>query len=432
MRIEAASGVVLLVSAATALLMANSPWVSSYDALWSTPLTLGLGSLVVTETVRFWINDGLMTVFFLVVSLEIKRELHDGVLSDRRAAALPVAAAIGGVLVPAGLYLAINSAPELRQGWAIPTATDIAFAVGVLSLLGRRVPPALRAFLLTLAVVDDVVAVMVIAGYYTTDIEPVDLLVVVVGILAAFAIRGLRPRNTLVYVLPGAIIWGGLKDAGVHPSVAGVILGFLTPSATCVDVDHAARNRHLRTARRTLWQVRSSLRRGKRADRELTAPLRSLQLAKCDILSPAVRIEEALHPWVAFGLMPLFALADAGVAFPGVDLPTPHAATLAAGILLALTLGKPLGILLATWLGMRAGLSALPEGITWRHMLVLACLGGIGFTMSIFIGNLAFTAPSLLATAKLSVLVASAVSASAGMVLGWLLLSAAEMVGKST
>lgn len=177
--------------------MANSPWASPYDALWSTPLTLAFGSLLVTETVRFWINDGLMTVFFLVVSLEIKRELRDGVLSDRRAAALPIAAAFGGVLVPAGLYLAINSAPELRRGWAIPTATDIAFAVGALSLLGSRVPPALRAFLLTLAVVYDVVAVVVIAGYYTTDIEPVGLLIVVAGVLAMLAIRGLCPATRL-------------------------------------------------------------------------------------------------------------------------------------------------------------------------------------------------------------------------------------------
>ncbi|HEX5461677.1 MAG TPA: Na+/H+ antiporter NhaA [Steroidobacteraceae bacterium] len=423
LRVEAAGGVLLLLAAATALLLANSPWASWYDALWSTPLTLRVGSLVSTEPVRFWINDGLMTFFFLVVGLEVKREMHDGALADRRAAVLPVAAALGGVLVPAAFYLLLNSAAELRQGWAIPTATDIAFAVGVLSLLGSRVPSALRALLLTLAVVDDLVAVMVIAGFYAADIAPIGLLIAAAGVLVALALRRLTCRNALVYVVPGAMIWIGLKYAGIHPTVAGVILGLLTPSVICSGADHAPRNRPART-RRELPAIGSTQQRSQRAARALTAHLRRAHLAQRDALSPAARIEAVLHPWVAYGLMPLFALANAGVALPGAGLRAIYAPTLAAGILLALALGKPLGILLTTWLCTRARLTTLPAGIDWRHMLVLGCLGGIGFTMSIFIGNLAFTAPSLLATAKLSVLIGSALSASAGLLLGWSLLRA--------
>lgn len=380
LRVEAAGGIVLLTATVTALLMANSPWSSAFEALWNTPVTLGVGSLQSTETVRFWINDGLMTLFFLVVGLEVKREWRDGVLSDRRTAALPVAAALGGVVAPAGVYLLLNPGPELRHGWAIPTATDVAFAVGVLSLLGKRVPPALRALLLTLAIVDDVVAVVVIACYYTAGVGQVGLLMAAGGALLGLALQRVGARGALIYAAPGILLWLGLERAGIHPALAGVILGLLLPSAPARE-DHP------------------------------------VPLVQHERLPPAPRIEAALHPWVAYGVMPLFALANAGVALGSATPTTSHAADLLAGIVLALVLGKPLGIFLAVRLSVSAGLGSLPEGIAWRHVLVLGCLGGIGFTMSIFIATLAFTASGLLATAKMSVLIASGLAAIAGLAL---------------
>lgn len=418
LRIEAASGIVLLAAAATALLAANSPWASRFDALWASPLTLGVGSLVSTHTVRFWIDDGLMTVFFFVVGLEIKQEWGEGVLSDRRTAVLPIAAAIGGVLAPASLYLLLNPGPELHHGWAIPTATDIAFAVGVLSLLGKRVPPALRALLLTLAIIDDVLAIIVIAWYYSAGIDPTGMLLAACGALLALALQRFVSRNPLIYVGPGVLLWLGLEHAGIHPTLAGVILGLMIPSGANAEADCATRNRQLRIARRELQEIRARLRRGERTARDLRPPLQRLKFAQREILPTGPRIEAALHPWVAYGVMPLFALANAGVALASTAPAAAHTATLLAGIVLALTLGKPLGILLAVRLSVSAGLCALPEGIAWRHLLVLGCLGGIGFTMSIFMANLAFTAPALLATAKMSVLIASILSASAGLALG--------------
>ena len=354
LRVETAGGVTLLVATAIALLWANLS-AHTYELSWST-------AFVGTQPLRFWINDGLMTVFFLVVGLEIRHEMRYGALSDARIATLPIIAAIGGVLIPALIYLLLNTDPATRAGWAVPTATDIAFAVGILSLLGKGVPPTLRLLLLTLAIIDDIVAIIIIASAYSRGIELSGLALAACGILAVWIMQRLKIRNRPVYLLPGLLLWLGLLRAGIHPTLAGVILGMMAPAT-------AASNHLLRR----------------------------------------------LHPWVAYAIMPLFALANAGVDLRALSFSGSGAFSVKAGIILGLVLGKPLGIVLASMVAIRARVCELPEGLHWRHIILLGCLGGIGFTMSIFIANLAFPDPALLATAKSAVLVASMVAALVGL-----------------
>lgn len=380
--VEAMSGVALLAAAAIALAWANSPWAGAYEALWHLKLSLGAAEFLAPRDLHFWVNDGLMSVFFLVVGLEIRREMHDGALSDPRVATLPIVAAVGGVVIPALLYVLFNTDPAARRGWAIPTATDIAFAVGVLSLIGKQVPPALRMLLLTLAIIDDIVAILVIAFVYSSGIAVGGLLIVAAGVLGVLLLQWLGVQAALAYVLPGAVVWFGMLRAGMHPTLAGVLLGLLTPATSAFG--------------------RAQRDPGRRRPTE----------------SPVVRVEAMLHPWVAFGVMPLFALANAGVSLQGLDLSAAAPLAVGAGIVSGLVLGKPIGIVLASIAAVRLGLCALPEGVRWTHMVLIGLLGGIGFTMSIFIANLAFDDPGLLAAAKFAVLVASALAATLGLLLG--------------
>ena len=376
------SGVLLLAAALLALGWANSPWAGHYQGLWHLEAGFGLTAWLPAHDLHFWVNDGLMCIFFLVVGLEIRRELHDGALAQLRVATLPLVAALGGVLVPALLYLAIGADPAVRRGWAIPTATDIAFAVGVLSLAGRGMPPALRMLLLTLAIIDDIVAIAVIACFYSPGIALAGVAIAAAGVAGVLALQALGIQRALAYVLPGAVVWFGMLRAGLHPTLAGVLLGLMTPA----------------TARFALV--------GRRAAH---APR---------LASPLALLEARLHPWVAFGVMPLFALANAGVSLQGVDLSAAAPLTVGAGIVSGLVLGKPIGIVLASIAAVRLQWCALPEGVRWTHMVLIGLLGGIGFTMSIFIANLAFDDPALLAAAKFAVLVASALAATLGLLLG--------------
>ena len=380
--VEAMSGVALLATAALALAWANSPWAGAYEALWQLQLGLGVAQYLPAHDLRFWVNDGLMSVFFLVVGLEIRREMHDGALSDPRVATLPIIAAAGGVVVPALLYVLINSDPAARRGWAIPTATDIAFAVGVLSLVGRGVPPALRLLLLTLAIIDDIAAVVAIALYYSSGIAAGGLSIAAAGVLGVLLLQWLGVQAALAYVPPATVVWFGMLRAGVHPALAGVLLGLLTPATRAF----------------------GRMPRDPDARRAGTPPVES--------------VEAMLHPWVAFGIMPLFALANAGVSLRGLQLSAAAPLAVGAGIVSGLVLGKPIGIVLASIAAVRLGLCALPAGVRWSHMVLLGLLGGIGFTMSIFIANLAFEDPPLLAAAKFAVLVASALAATLGLLLG--------------
>lgn len=360
--IEAASGILLLVAAVLALAWANSPWRDGYAALWHTPIGMHVGSLGFERSVHFWINDGAMTVFFLTVGVEIRREIHSGQLRDMRRAMLPLAAASGGMLVPAALYVAFNAGHESISGWGVPMATDIAFAVGVLTLLGNRVPPALRVLLLALAVIDDVGAIVVIAVFYSSELALGGFVVLAVGLAIVWVMRRSGVRNPWAYVPAGIVAWAGAYAGGIHPTLVGVVLGLMVP------VD-------------------------------------AVEGERC---SPLERIETSLHGWVAFGVMPVFALANAGVALGDAAF-VGEPGLVFAGVIAGLLVGKPVGVLAVSWAAVRAGLAALPDGITWRHVALVGLVASIGFTMSIFIAELAFDGGVSLETAKVGILVASAI-----------------------
>lgn len=413
LHIEAVSGIVLLFAAAVALIWANSSYADSYHAFWHLPVSIGLGELVFSQSLHFWINDGLMTVFFLVVGMEVRREIHEGALSERSQAALPVVAAVGGVVAPALIFLALNLDPVRSQGWAVPTATDIAFAVGVLALLGGSIPRNVRVFLLALAIIDDVIAVLIIAVFYSGGLDPIGFLIAAFGILMVLGLQRIGAGSAYAYILPGAVVWTGLLMTGAHPTLAGVVLGLMTPVRSLPMHEHPVDI--VSRVGRELSTRFSATRHDADA---LARPLRQLRVANREMLPPVVRVQSALHPWVAFGIMPVFALANAGVTVGGVDLSTGPARLVLLGVAVALVVGKPLGIVAVTWLTVRAGWLRLPPGVSWAGIWLIGLLAGIGFTMSIFIAILAFPDQDLLAAAKLGVLLGSLVAALLGLAWG--------------
>ena len=365
---EAAGGVLLILAAAAALVLDNSPLAFLYDALLTIPVVLQVGALAIGKPLLLWINDGLMAVFFLLVGLEIKRELLQGNLSSWRQASLPVLAALGGMAVPALIYFALNADdPVALRGWAIPAATDIAFAVGILALLGSRVPVGLKVFLLALAVIDDLGAIIIIAIFYTADLSLTSLGIAGAGAAVLLALNLSGTTRLLPYILVGVVIWVAVLKSGVHATLAGVVVALLIP---------------LRTG-----------------DASATPPL--------------VRAEHGLHGFVALFVMPVFAFANAGVNLGGLSLgdflsPVPL------GIAAGLFVGKQLGIFGLTWSGVRLGICRLPEGVTWLHVYGASALAGIGFTMSLFIGTLAFDDPAQQAAVRLGVLSGSLLSGIVG------------------
>jgi NhaA family Na+:H+ antiporter len=419
-RIEASSGIMLLAAALAAVLWANSPWAPYYDAVWHLPLSIGAGGAIFTRSLHFWINDGLMTVFFLLVGLEIRREIHEGALASVRAAALPLAAALGGVLVPALIYLAFNSSQGHPSGWAVPTVTDIAFAIGVLTLLGDRVPSGLRVLLLAIAIIDDIMAILVIALFYSDGILLNGLFIAASGIAGVKVFQRLGLHNAIAYLVPGGVIWAGFLTAGIHPALAGVLLGILTPVITAESQDGL-----LARAARALDDLRDGLRRDNKHVHELSLPVQQLKFAQREVLPPVVRVQLLLHPWVAFGVMPLFALANAGIDFSGISFASETTAPLLLGIGAGLVVGKPLGIVLVTAFLVQMRWCSLPPEVNLKGVLVIGCLAGIGFTMAIFICSLAFADASAHATAKLAVLAASSLAAITGLLLGRRLLDSA-------
>jgi NhaA family Na+:H+ antiporter len=312
LHVQAASGIVLLAAAVVALLWANSPWSESYEHVWHTPIAISVGSATFEESLHFWINDGLMVLFFFVVGLEIRREIHEGELSDLRRAALPFFAAVGGMVAPALIYIAFAGGSQVSGGWGVPMATDIAFAVGVLALLGKRVPAALRVLLLALAIIDDVGAILVIAIFLSSGVKLVGLGLGALGVLSVLVLQRLGVRRALAYVPSGVVLWVGMLQAGVHPTIAGVILGLLTPARSWF-----GRRGFLSVARRTV----SELSKSKQGSEErFNHGLQKLEDAQREALPPVVRLTDAMHGWVAFGIMPLFALANSGVDLRSVDL----------------------------------------------------------------------------------------------------------------
>jgi len=407
--IEASSGLLLLLVTAIALGWANSRWSESYVALWHTPLGFQLGPLAFERDLHFWINDGLMAIFFFVVGLEIRREMYRGELSELRRAALPLAAALGGMIVPACVFLALNQTPESRNGWGVPMATDIAFAVGVLTLLGRRVPPALRILLLALAVIDDVGAILVIAIFYSTDLSLTGFAVAAGGVGMILGMQLIGLRYPLMYLLPALLVWAGLYAGGVHPTLAGVAVGLLTPARAWLGPRGFAQHAE--------GSVAALRRQGSHDEHAAIPHLAHLDEARREAISPVESIQHALHGWVAFGIMPLFALANAGVPLGAAALEG-TALNVFLGVTLGLALGKPVGIVAFSWLFTRLGVARLPAGMNLMSVAVVGVVGGVGFTMALFIAQLAFPPGPLLETAKLGILTASAAAALGSYLLG--------------
>ncbi|MBL8860466.1 MAG: Na+/H+ antiporter NhaA [Planctomycetes bacterium] len=404
LHIEAASGFVLLACTVLALALSNTAAAEGFLGFWSTPVRIGFGDASVEHSLQHWINDGLMAVFFFVIGLEVKRELALGELRDMRRAALPIAAALGGMAVPAALYLAfVNEGPGAR-GWGIPMATDIAFVVGCMAVLGRRVPPSLRILLLSLAVADDIGAILVIAIGYTETIHLLPLGVGAAGIAAISILARLGVRNFMTYVLLGVVVWVGFYASGVHATIAGVILGIQTPARAYLRGDRFAE---------VLERARAVFQSGDWSSIERRAEkVRALQHAARETISPLEYLESLLHPWVGFVIMPLFALANAGVTITASGFADPIATAVGVGLLV----GKPVGIVLFSFLAVRLGLAALPAGVGWRQMTGAGFLAGIGFTMALFIAGLALVGPALDA-AKVGILAGSALAATIGMVM---------------
>lgn len=378
-RLEASGGLLLMGAMVLALAWANSPWAASYvEAFRKTYFTVGLGEWSLSKPTLLWINDGLMALFFLLVGLEIKRELLTGELAGIRRAILPVAAAVGGMVVPALIYFGFNPSGPPSDGWGIPMATDIAFALGILSLAGRAVPTALKVFLVAFAIVDDLGAVAVIALFYTDAISLGALGAAAALIVLLVLLNRLGVRRALPYMVVGVVLWYAVLKSGVHATVAGVLLAWTLPHRQFEDDTH----------------------------------------------TPLETLEEKLHPWVTFGILPLFALANAGVALGGSGLGR-LGDPIALGIMLGLVVGKQIGVFGAAWIALKAGWASRPEGVNWGHIYGAALLGGVGFTMSLFIAGLAFGDLARLETAKLAILAASLISG----VAGWFVVRAASRTG---
>jgi Na+:H+ antiporter, NhaA family len=394
LRTEAAGGVALVAAAIVALLWANSPWDASYDDVWTTHLAVALGDWELDLDLRDWINDGLMVLFFFVVGLEIKRELVEGELRDPRRAVLPVWAALGGMVVPALVYAAFNAGGEGSDGWGIPMATDIAMAVGVLSLMGSRASPSLKLFLLALAIVDDIGAIVVIAVFYTDDIRGEALLAAAGLVVVVAAMRRAGITSIAPYAVIGAGLWLALHESGVHATVAGVALGLMTPTQPIrhpelIDAGELADVSSYEAARQTATAARESV-------------------------SVVEWLEHQLHPWTSFVIVPLFVLANAGVPLSGPAVSDALTSSVAGGIVVGLVVGKFVGVAGFTWLAARLRVARLPEGVTWSGILGVSALAGIGFTVSIFITDLAFAGTTLEDQAKIAILAASVLAAAIG------------------
>jgi NhaA family Na+:H+ antiporter len=369
--VESASTIVLLLATLAALLWANSPWAESYARFWHAKLGVQLGGIDARLSLEHWVNDGLMVIFFFLIGMELKHELAHGELSSRERAMLPVFGALGGMLVPAAIYASLHAGGPASSGWGVPMATDIAFAVAALAVFGRRVPPSLKVFLLALAIVDDLGAVTVIAVFYTAALSPLALGAAAALLALVAGLQRAGVRSYFPFLVVGIGVWIATLVSGVHATVAGVLLGLLTP--TRVELPGSGG-----------W------------------------------FSPIEQLTRVLHPWSAFLVMPVFALANAGLVLEAGALDDPVSRRVTLAVALGLLVGKPLGITLFSWLAVRTRLAALPAGVGWGALLGAGILGGIGFTMALFITALAFPDEALAAASKLGVIAASVLAAVLG------------------
>lgn len=402
--VEAAGGVLLLLATATALIWANSPWSDSYDRIWHTYIDISFGDFeIFHEDLGHFVNDALMALFFFVVGLEIKRELVTGRLRNPRDAMLPAFGALGGMIVPALVYVAFNAGGAGVDGWGIPMATDIAFAVGIVSLLGDKVPRILKVFLLTLAIVDDIGAIAVIALFYTDDLS-IGWLVGAAGIaVAIYTLRLLRVWYIPLYVVVGIFFWWATYKSGVHATIAGVILGMMTPAKPLQDEGEARKIAEWLRDKEEVFLV----------------DVRYASFNIAESVSVAERLETAIHPITSYIVIPIFALANAGVSLSGDKISAAASSPVTLGIVAGLVLGKAVGITLMTWLAVKLKIAVMPHVMTMTHLVGLALVAGIGFTVSLFITGLAFTgdaAAGLVDEAKIGILVASFIAAIGGIV----------------
>lgn len=410
-KMEAAGGLVLMFCTIAALVWANSPWADTYHALWQTPLTVGIGSWSLSKAAILWINDGLMAVFFFLVGLEIKREILVGGLCSPKQTIMPVAAAVGGMVVPAAIFLAFNNGLDSVSGWGIPMATDIAFALGILSLLGRRVPVGVKIFLTAVAIVDDIGAILVIAIFYTSSLN---ISMLVAGLVVLVLMAGLNRmgvRHSVPYLLLGALMWLAFLKSGIHATIAGVLAAFTIPASRQMDC-----SAFVEEMRQDVEEFEMAVTPGKTVltNKEQQSALWSMVDVFKQSTAPLQVIEHGLHPWVSFLVMPIFALANAGVALEAdvfQELMTP----VSLGIFLGLIVGKQIGITGACWLLNKLKLAEFPEHATLMHLYGASWLAGVGFTMSIFIANLAYDEGTrYVELAKISILFASLVAGTAG------------------
>lgn len=405
LRTSTAGSLLLLLAVAVALIWANSPWRDGYAHVWHTEASLRIGAWHVDEDLRGWVNDGLMTFFFLLVGLEIKRELVTGELREWRAAALPMIAAVGGMVMPAVLYLALNAGGPGAQGWGVPMATDVAFALGALTLAASFAPASLKPFLLTLAIVDDIGAIVVIATFYSGGVRWGPLLVAVLLVLLIVGLRGLHVLAMSVYVVIGILLWFAVLRSGIHPTIAGVVLGLLAP-AVPFQRPHAVSEEAHRIADETVDDPSPP-------DADAHWWQRLAKLSK-EAVSPLARLEHILLPWSSFVILPLFALANSGVELSARALDEAATSRIAWGIVVGLVVGKFLGVWLASVAAVKLGVGKLPDGVGWGSLAGLAATAGLGFTVSLFVADLAFGRSSLLAQAKVGILVASILAGGTG------------------
>ena len=378
LQLETSGGILLLIATLIALLWANAPFGETYESWWSKELTIGFGDAAITEDLRHWVNDGLMAIFFFVVGLEIKREVSKGELRDPRTASLPVVAALGGMVVPALIYVAFNFGGEGIDGWGIPMATDIAFAIGILSLFGSRVSQSLKIFLLSLAIVDDIGAILVIALFYTESLA-LGWLALALALLGSMRLlRAFRVTSTSLYLLLGVLVWLFTFESGIHATIAGVALGLVTPA------------------------------------RPFDPAARSTPSEEDDIeSSPADRLLHQVHPYSSYLVVPLFALANAGIPLGASALSDAFGSSVAWGVFAGLVFGKLFGITAFSWIATRTGIATLPSDSNWTQVIGAAALGGVGFTVSLFIAGLAFN-DELADVARIAILVGSVTAAALG------------------
>ena len=407
---------IMLLAAIVALVVANTPAHGPFLEFWHTQVSIGIGAFHGEMSFAHIINDIFMAVFFLLVGLEIKYEMTAGELTNIRQAILPILGALGGVLAPIAIYLAFNAThPEAFMGWGVPTATDIAFALGILSLLGSRVPNGVRVFLSTLAVADDIIAILVIAIFYGESPDLLWLGAAAIVFVALIVMNRMHVYSLVPYILVGCVLWFCVFSSGIHSTIAGVLLAFAIPSGSRVNLDNFFdwSNKRLRMANSFYEGDETPL----VAQKDYITTVSSLSKISKQAVPPATRLEHKLYPWVYFLILPLFALTNADVAVTGLDFATVTSSPVVLGVFCGLVLGKPIGIMLFSFITVKTKIASLPEFVTWRHMLGAAVLGGVGFTMAIFVANLAYADAMLVTEAKLSILLASTVAGVIGFVL---------------